>query len=180
MLHTSHTSSHSHDTLKPNISVIIIDLRLKIIQGTNVNIPNLLLQNLLKSANLRFTYTSELLTAKFYGVIRRLQRQNINRGSRSIFDLQPIMVLSSSLQVLSRFSPGSLQFLFRFSPGSSEVLSRFSPGCLRVLSRFSPGSLQVLLRFSPGSFQFFTNLSPGAHPVLSCFYPVLFYSFLFY
>ena len=90
------------------------------------------------------------------------------------------MVLSSSLQVLSRFSPGSLQFLFRFSPGSSEVLSRFSPGCLRVLSRFSPGSLQVLLRFSPGSFQFFTNLSPGAHPVLSCFYPVLFYSFLFY
>jgi len=81
-----------------------------------------------------------------------------------------------SLQVLSSFSSGSLQVLLRFSPG----FLRFSPGCLRVLSRFSPGSLQVLLRFSPGSFQFFTNLSPGAHPVLSCFYPVLFYSFLFY
>jgi len=98
-----HTNAHTHDTLKSNISVIFRDLRLKLIQGTNVNIPNLLLQNLLKSENLRFTYTSVLLTARFYGVIRRLHKDKILIG-----DLEVSATYNQSW-FHTRFSPGTVK-----------------------------------------------------------------------
>ena len=138
--HTSHTSSHTHDTLKPYISVIFIDLRLKLIQGTNVIIPNWLVQNFFKSANLRFKYINVLFADRFYGVSRRFQRQNVNRGSRSIFDLQPINnnknVLPSTnfpflINQLTILNPSFRSLYYMNLPWYVSSISYFPASCKR-------------------------------------------------